>query len=73
MGDKEWVESSLQEVYQMMGVLNMSFEYVPLLEERYNDEGLAILDYDYENRIPIIAAMNTDKEETLILIMNVKI
>ena len=62
MGDKEWVESSLQEVYQMMGVLNMSFEYVPLLEERYNDEGLAILDYDYENRIPIIAAMNTDKE-----------
>ena len=24
MGDKEWVESSLQEVYQMMGVLNMS-------------------------------------------------
>lgn len=51
----------------------MSFEYIPLLEERYNDEGLAILDYDYENRIPIIAAMNTDKEGDPDLIMSVRI
>lgn len=62
MNDKEWVESSLHEVYQIMGVLNMSYEYIPLLEEQYTDEGLMVLDYDYENRIPITAAMNTDKE-----------
>ena len=62
MNEKEWIESSLEEVYKMMGEINMSFEYVPLIEETYSEDGLPILNYDYENRIPIPAAMNTDKE-----------
>lgn len=62
MNEKEWIESSLEEVYKMMGEINMSFEYVPLIEETYSEDGLPILNYDYENRIPISAAMNTDKE-----------
>ena len=62
MNEKEWIESSLEEVYKMMGEINMPFEYVPLIEETYSEDGLPILNYDYENRIPIPAAMNTDKE-----------
>lgn len=62
MNEKEWIESSLEEVYKMMGEINMLFEYVPLIEETYSEDGLPILNYDYENRIPIPAAMNTDKE-----------
>lgn len=59
MNEKEWLQSSLKEVYSDMGGIGMTYAYIPLIEQTYSDEGLAILNYDYANKIPINAALNT--------------
>lgn len=56
---KEYLSTSIEEVYDLIGNRGMRFYYVPYIEHKFVDSQ-DYLDYDFEGRIPLKATLNSN-------------
>lgn len=58
MNDLEYLSNSFKEVYSWIGGVGMKYYYVPILSRGFKDS-LDYIDYDFDNKIPINATINS--------------
>lgn len=58
MNDLKYLSKSFDEVYSWLGGIGMKYYYVPILSRSFKNS-LDYIDYDFENKIPINATINS--------------
>lgn len=59
MGINKYLIDSLEQVYTEIGERGMSYYYVPVIEKKIKDS-MDYINYDFDNKIKISAAINSD-------------
>ena len=59
MGINKYLTDSLEQVYTEIGERGMSYYYVPVIEKKIKDS-MDYINYDFDNKIKISAAINSD-------------
>ena len=59
MGINKYLTDSIEQVYTEIGERGMSYYYVPVIEKKIKDS-MDYINYDFDNKIKIGAAINSD-------------
>ena len=59
MGINKYLTDSIEQVYTEIGERGMSYYYVPVIEKKIKDS-MDYINYDFDNKIKISAAINSD-------------
>ena len=59
MGINKYLTDSIEQVYTEIGGRGMSYYYVPVIEKKIKDS-MDYINYDFDNKIKIGAAINSD-------------